>query len=170
MSRFNLDMSAPPSRTCYNSTHLIMFVYTNIMPMKPLSATREDYLRAIYRLGEKGEGFASTTETAKYLHLSKSTVSERLKELMCDGLVVPDKYSAIRLTVRGRKLAQSITFKHRILEVFLHSKLGVPRKRVHAEAHRLEHGMSDEVAKKLHRFLGSPKYDPHGTRIPKITL
>src|SRR3990167_5435918 len=149
--------------------HLIMFVYTNIMVTKPLSATREDYLRVIHRLQEKNAGLASTTETARYLHLSKSTVSERLKELMRAGLVVPDKYSAIRLTARGRRLAQSITFKHRILEVFLHSTLKIPSSKVHAEAHRLEHGISDEVAKKLHRFLGSPKKDPHGMRIPTIT-
>lgn len=136
------------------------------MVIKPLSATREDYLRVIRRLEEKNAGLVSTTETAKYLHLSKSTVSERLKDLMRDGLVVPDKYSSIKLTPRGHKLAQSITFKHRILEVFLHSTLGVPRSKVHAEAHRLEHGVSDEVAKKLHRFLGSPKRDPHGTPIP----
>ena len=145
-----------------------MFVYTNIMPIKPLSATREDYLRVIHRLGEKNAGLASTTETARYLHLSKSTVSERLKELMQDGLVVPDRYSSIKLTPRGRKLAQSITFKHRIIEVFLYSKLGIPRSKVHAEAHRLEHGVSNEVAKKLHRFLGSPKRDPHGMQIPSM--
>lgn len=148
--------------------NLIMFVYTNIMTTKPLSATREDYLRAIHRLQEENDGFASTTETARYLHLSKSTVSERLKELMRDGLVVPDKYSAIKLTARGRKLARSITFKHRILEVFLHSTLKVPSKKVHAEAHRLEHGMSNAVAKKLHRFLGNPRFDPHGMQIPNL--
>lgn len=132
---------------------------------KPISATREDYLRAIHLLEEKN-GLASTTATAGYLHLSKSTVSERLKELMSAGLVVPGKYSSIQLTAHGRKLARSLTFKHRIIEVFLNSTLKVPRSKVHAEAHRLEHGMSDAVAKKLHRFLGNPKTDPHGVKIP----
>ncbi|MDO8522240.1 MAG: metal-dependent transcriptional regulator [bacterium] len=138
------------------------------MTAKQLSATREDYLRAIHRIQEKNAGLASTTETARYLHLSKSTVSERLKDLMRDGLVVPDKYSSIKLTAHGRKLAQSITFKHRILEVFLHSTLHIPRSKVHTEAHRLEHGVSDGVAKKLHRFLGKPKKDPHGMQIPRL--
>lgn len=138
------------------------------MISKPLSATREDYLRAIHLLEERNECSASTTETARYLHLSKSTVSERLKELMRDGLIVHDRYSSIKLTARGRKLAQSITFKHRILEVFLHSTLKLPRSKVHAEAHRLEHGVSDAVALKLKRFLGNPRRDPHGTVIPNI--
>ena len=148
--------------------HLIMFVYTNIMVTKQLSAAREDYLRVIRRLQEKNNGYASTTETARYLHLSKSTVSERLKDLMRDGLVVPDKYSSIKLTARGQKIAQAITFKHRIIEVFLHSTLKIPREKVHAEAHRLEHGVSDAVAQKLNRFLGNPRFDPHGMRIPSL--
>ncbi|MDO8552792.1 MAG: metal-dependent transcriptional regulator [bacterium] len=138
------------------------------MRAKTISATREDYLRAIYLLQERHGGRASTTETAKYLHLSKSTVSERLKDLMRDGLVVPHKYASITLTPRGQKIAQSLTFKHRIIEVFLHSTLKVPRSKVHAEANRLEHGVSDEVAKRLHCFLGSPKNDPHGMQIPRV--
>lgn len=150
--------------------YLIMFVYTNIMQGKIISATREDYLRAIHRLQERNSGYASTTETARYLHLSKSTVSERLKDLMRDGFVVPDKYSSIKLTPRGQKVARAITFKHRILEVFLHSTLKIPLSKVHAEAHRLEHGMSDTVALKLKRFLGNPKRDPHGMKIPNLNL
>ena len=138
------------------------------MHSKQLSQGGEDYLRVIRRLQEKNNGFATTTETAKYLHLSKSTVSERLKDLMRDGLVVPDRYSSIKLTARGRKIAESITLKHRIIEVFLHSTLKIPRGKVHAEAHRLEHGVSDAVAQKLNRFLGNPRFDPHGMRIPSL--
>ncbi|MDO8561429.1 MAG: metal-dependent transcriptional regulator [bacterium] len=138
------------------------------MARKQISAAREDYLRAILLLGEKSDGRVSTTETARYLHLSKSTVSERLKELMRDGLVVANKYSSVRLTTRGRKIAQSMTFKHRIIEVFLDSTLKIPRSQIHAEANRLEHGMSDKVAKRLHSFLGSPKHDPHGMKIPNM--
>ena len=138
------------------------------MTSKHLSAAREDYLRAIRRIQERNNGYATTTETARYLHLSKSTVSERLKDLMRDGLVVPDKYSSIKLTSRGQRIAQAITFKHRIIEVFLHSTLKIPREKVHAESHRLEHGVSDAVAQKLKHFLGNPKYDPHGMRIPQM--
>lgn len=145
-----------------------MFVYTNIMQTKTISATREDYLRAIHLLQERNNGYASTTETARYLHLSKSTVSERLQELMSAGLIVPNKYSSISLTTRGKKIARALTFKHRIIEVFLNSTLKVPRSQIHTEANHLEHGMSDAVALKLHKFLGSPKLDPHGMKIPSI--
>ncbi len=143
-----------------------MFVRTNIcMHHSSISPRREDYLRAILRLEEEA-GRVGTTKIARYLRLSKSTVSERLKELMHDGFVVDSTYSSIRLTPRGRKAARSVTRKHRIIEVFLHSILKMPKSKVHDEAHALEHALSDEAAKKLARFLGNPRRAPHGMPIP----
>lgn len=134
--------------------------------MRSISSTREDYLRAIRRIEEDGKT-VGITAIAEYLRLSKSTVSERLKELMRAGLVKKSIYSPVRLTPRGRKAADMITRKHRIVEVFLHSALKIPAGKVHKEAHMLEHAMSDGVTRKLSRFLGDPKYDPHGRRIPR---
>ena len=137
------------------------------MTRKYLTATREDYIRAIGLLQEK-DGSVQTVELARYLKLSKSTVSERLNELMRCGLVVRSHYSPIRLTRRGYKMSQSITHKHRVIEVFLNSVLKVPKSEVHKEANILEHAVSDEVIKKLSHFLGNPKKDPHGVLIPTL--
>ena len=132
-----------------------------------ISPRREDYLRAIMRLEEEGE-HVGITQIARYLHLSISTVSERLKELMKAGFVVQSSYSSIRLTPRGRKAATLITYKHRLIEVFLNSTLKIPRSKVHKEAHVLEHAMSNEVIRKLGRFLKNPRLDPHGMQIPRV--
>ncbi|HYV33229.1 MAG TPA: MarR family transcriptional regulator, partial [Candidatus Limnocylindria bacterium] len=70
---------------------------------KTLTSTKEDYLRAIFiLLGRNGK--VGTTDIARYLNLSKSTVSERLKELMAQKLIEPSFYSSIRLTPRGYKI------------------------------------------------------------------
>lgn len=132
-----------------------------------ISPRREDYLRAINRL-EEGGGRVGITQIARYMRLSKSTVSERLKELMAVGLAVSGSYSLIRLTPRGRRAARLITYKHRIIEVFLHSTLKIPSSKVHKEAHMLEHALSDKVTRKLARFLGNPRRDPHGMQIPNL--
>ncbi|OGG71173.1 hypothetical protein A3F27_02665 [Candidatus Kaiserbacteria bacterium RIFCSPHIGHO2_12_FULL_53_13] len=132
-----------------------------------ISPRREDYLRAILRLEEETDR-VGITKIARYLRLSKSTVSERLKELMRDGFVVESSYASVRLTPRGRKTAQLITYKHRVIEVFLHSILKMPKSKVHKEAHLLEHALSEEVAKKLAHFLGNPRHDPHGMPIPRL--
>src|SRR3989338_10960282 len=133
---------------------------------KPLSSTKEDYLRAIFILQERHNGKIGTTQIAKYLNLSKSTVSERLHELMAQKLIAPSFYSSIKLTAKGSKIATQLTFKHRLIEVFLNQKLKVPKSQVHAEAHKLEHAFSDNVIKKLNLLLGRPKVDPHGVPIP----
>jgi DtxR family Mn-dependent transcriptional regulator len=134
---------------------------------KALSSTKEDYLRAIFILNEKQDKVGAT-QIARYLNLSKSTVSERLKELMAQKLIEPSFYSSIKLSPAGLKAGQKLTYKHRLIEVFLHNVLKVPKGQVHKEAHKLEHAFSDDVIKKLSKFLGNPKHDPHGVLIPKI--
>jgi DtxR family transcriptional regulator, Mn-dependent transcriptional regulator len=133
---------------------------------KPINATREDYVRAIYILQESGQD-TGVTHVAERLHLSKSTVSERVKSLVKDGLVENTPYAQVKLTKEGLNIGKKLTYKHRIIEVFLNQTLGVPDDRVHEEAEKLEHAFSDEVIKKLAKFLGNPVSDPHGSVIPK---
>lgn len=131
---------------------------------RDLSAVREDYLRAIFLLGDE----ATVTNIASKLQLSKSTVSERLKDLATDSLVIAPPYGKVTLTATGTKLAEKLTYKHRLLEVFLYQTLKMPKDSVHDEAERLEHALSDEVANRLGDFLKSPTHDPHGSKIPSL--
>ena len=132
-----------------------------------LSYTKEDYLRTMYRLLEDGEHEIRAVDIAKHLKLSKSTVSERLQELAAQKLVISPKYGAITLTKKGSAIAQNLTRKHRLIEVFLIDVLHMKPSEVHEEAHALEHALSDKVAAKLEALLGSPRNDPHGKRIPR---
>jgi DtxR family Mn-dependent transcriptional regulator len=56
--------------------------------------------------------------------------------------------------------------RHRLLETFLYRSLNVPLQRVHAEAERIEHVISDDLASRIAAFLGRPSSDPHGHPIP----
>lgn len=133
----------------------------------PISATKEDYIRAIYML-QTAESGASVTQISERLKLSKSTVSERIKELVRDDLAVAESYAPVTLTQKGVDIGEKLTFKHRIIEVFLHDVLKIEKEKIHAEAERLEHACSDEVIQKLADFLDNPKNDPHGSAIPQI--
>ncbi len=74
--------------------------------LKKLTATREDYIRAVYLLQEfKTE--VGVTDIAEKLKLSKSTVSERLKELVREKFVEASHYTSITLTKKGLALARS---------------------------------------------------------------
>ncbi len=131
-----------------------------------VSPAREDYIRAIYLLEEAGEA-PGIVQIAKRLNLSKSTVSERIKELTHDGLTISKPYSTISLTKKGVALGKKMTYKHRLIEVFLHDTLKLPIALVHNEAERLEHAFSDEAIERLAAYLNHPTHDPHGSLIKK---
>jgi Mn-dependent DtxR family transcriptional regulator len=86
-------------------------------PEARISPAREDYIRAIYLLEEAGET-PGIMEIAKRLSLSKSTVSERIKELTQDGLTISKPYSSVSLTTHGEAIGRQMTYKHRLIEVF----------------------------------------------------
>lgn len=130
-----------------------------------MTPTREDYIRAVYRLEE--DGGVRIIDISHYLHLARSTVSERVHDLEKARLIKSDRSGGITLTKRGHLLAEHLTYKHRLIEVFLHKILHVDPKNVHAEAHKLEHAFSDDIITRLAKFLGNPKEDPHGKRIRK---
>ncbi len=137
---------------------------TSPVAKKRVSATVEDYVRAIYLL-QAGGVEPGIIQIAARLNLSKSTVSERIKELTGAGLTISKPYSTIALTPSGRALGKKMTYKHRLIEVFLHQTLKLPKDKVHQEAERLEHAFSDEAIKHLDSFLKHPTHDPHGSPI-----
>lgn len=132
------------------------------------SASKEDYLRAAYHLMEENKAVRSV-DLADYLSVTKPSVSEMLRELSKEGLIQYKKYSKIKLTGKGHKIARNLTSKHRIIESFLKYILKIDTKKIHEEAHRLEHAFSDISIKKLSKLLGNPKVDPHGKPIPNVS-
>lgn len=127
---------------------------------------KEDYLRGIYILGEE-KGEIRSTDLAQYLNVSKPSVSEMVRELNKNGILSYKRYSRIRLTPKGRRIAQKLTSKHRLIELFLKKVLRISSRNLHQEANRLEHAFSDESIARLRTLLGNPKKDPHGKPIPE---
>ncbi|MEK7807164.1 MAG: metal-dependent transcriptional regulator, partial [Chloroflexota bacterium] len=56
--------------------------------------------------------------------------------------------------------------RHRRAEWLVVQLLGMPLHQAHNEAHRLEHGMSQEFQERLVERLGYPKRSPYGRPIP----
>lgn len=125
----------------------------------------EDYLTAIFRLS--GDGDAVTTSAlALHLGLAAGTVTGMVKRLSEQGLVKHVPYYGAVLTAKGREQAIRLVRRHRLIERFLVEVLGLEWDRVHDEAERLEHAVSDEVVSRMAAVLGHPEEDPHGAPIP----
>ncbi len=130
------------------------------------SRAREDYVKAIHQLGDGGP--VKAAGLARYLGVSRVSVSKAKRLLEDDGLLERSATpsSPLHLSARGRKLAIAMVRRHRLLETFLHRLLDVPLARVHAEAERIEHVISDDIALRIAEVLGRPECDPHGHPIP----
>lgn len=131
------------------------------------SLTEENYIKAIYRLAQKGKTKITPTAIAEAINVNAASVVDMIKKLVEKKLINYDKTKGAKLTDKGYKLALDIVRNHRLWEVFLLKKLGYSWDVVHELAEQLEHIKHNELADRLDKFLGFPEYDPHGDPIPK---
>lgn len=130
-----------------------------------LTAPVEDYLKAIYDI-QQGGNAATTNALAERLALAPASVSGMVRRLATQGLIEHEPYRGARLTPSGRAAALRTLRRHRVLESYLATVLGVPWDDVHAEAEQLEHAASDALIDRMAHALGDPRFDPHGAPIP----
>ncbi len=145
-----------------NSARQLLSVGSDRSP----SRAREDYVKAIYQLSADGPVRAASL--ARYMRVSRVSVSKAKRLLEAGGLLERQSESSqpLCLSGRGYKLAVAMVRRHRILETFLHRALGVRLESLHAEAERIEHAISDDIALRIAALLHNPRFDPHGHPIP----
>ncbi len=129
----------------------------------------EEYLETIYDL-ESRDGSAKTTAIAKCLKIAPASVTEVLKSLSDKGFVQYEPYRGATLTEAGKKIADMIKRKHRLLEVFLNDVLKLNREKVHDEACRMEHTISEDTENALCKMMNAPARCPHGSPISPCNL
>ena len=134
-------------------------------PAPELTASVEDYLKAIYDLERAGEP-AATTELASRLSVAPASVTGMVRRLADAGLLTHERYRGARLTPRGRSAALRTLRRHRVIEAYLVRALGYGWDEVNREAERLEHAASNELVDRMAAAIGEPTSDPHGAPIP----
>jgi DtxR family transcriptional regulator, Mn-dependent transcriptional regulator len=130
-----------------------------------ISESMQDYLKTIYELRQRS-GRATTNALAEKLGVAAASVTGMIKKLAEMKLVAYEPYQGATLTQAGEKMALAIVRHHRLIELYLTEAMGYTWDKVHKEADRLEHAISDEFADKISSLLGDPKIDPHGDPIP----
>jgi DtxR family transcriptional regulator, Mn-dependent transcriptional regulator len=129
------------------------------------SQSEENYLKAIYLLDIQGNK-ATPTSLAKSLGNNPASVVDMLKKLTRKKLATYSKTAGAVLTNSGMRLALRMVRRHRLWEMFLHEKLEYGWDEVHDIAEQLEHVQGNNLADRLDKFLGFPRFDPHGEAIP----
>jgi len=125
----------------------------------------EDYLKTIYSLSRDKES-VSTSQIADQMGCAPASVTNMLQKLSSLQLVEYRPYKGVKLTSAGKKIALEVVRHHRLIELYLSEILGYSWDKVHDEADRLEHVISEEMEAKMDKALGYPERDPHGDPIP----
>ena len=133
-------------------------------PLQEYHPPVEEYLETMLSLAEEGVPVIQA-RIAERLGRSAPSVSEMLERLVEEGYVTREG-RRLDLTDDGRALAEKVVRKHRLAERLLVDVIGLEWHKVHLEAGRWEHVISDDVEARLVELLGDPATCPHGNPIP----
>jgi DtxR family transcriptional regulator, Mn-dependent transcriptional regulator len=130
----------------------------------------DEYLETIYFLafpiGEyRPQSSGSPTlasRVAEMLGVSRASAGEMLKRLEADGLVERGEHKEAILTAAGRKRAEQVVRKHRIIERLLTDFMGYTAAEAHVYADQLGDTFTDEMIERIDERLGHPDRCPHG--------
>jgi DtxR family Mn-dependent transcriptional regulator len=131
----------------------------------------DEYLETIYFLafpiGEYSPntpGAAPTlaSRVAEMLGVSRASAGEMLKRLEADGLIERGEHKEALLTPSGRKRAEKVVRRHRIVERLLTDFMGYTAAEAHVYADEIGESFSDEMIEPIEERLGYPERCPHG--------
>ncbi|MGT2712297.1 metal-dependent transcriptional regulator [Streptococcus oriscaviae] len=131
-----------------------------------MTPNKEDYLKCVHELSQTHQKMTNK-QIAEKMQVSAPAVSEMMKKLLAEQLILKDTNSGYLLSQTGLEMVANLYRKHRLIEVFLVEQLGYSPEQVHEEAEILEHTVSDHFINRLDSFLDYPTICPHGGSIPK---
>jgi DtxR family transcriptional regulator, Mn-dependent transcriptional regulator len=130
----------------------------------------DEYLETIYFLAFPiGEYRPLSTgsptlasRVAEMLGVSRASAGEMLRRLETEGLIERGEQKEALLTESGRKRAERVVRKHRIIERLLTDFMGYTAAEAHVHADELGDTFSDEMVERIEEKLGYPDRCPHG--------
>ena len=113
------------------------------------------YLESILVLSQKG-GPVRSLDVARYMGVSKPSVSRAMGILKTGNYVIIDDQGYITLAESGKKIAEKIYERHVVLSEFFIS-LGVDKQTAEEDACRIEHVISDKAFETMKQYIKENK-------------
>ena len=129
-----------------------------------VTPAEEEYLETFFWFFEYGNKHVKTNQIAEMMNVDPGTVTSMLKKLSKKGYINYKPYYGAELTTKGEEIARKVVRMHRISESFL-EWLGLPWAKIHEEACKWEHILTEEIAEMIEHKL-KPKKSPYGAMIP----
>ena len=129
--------------------------------MTALSSSVQEYLESLFWLVEAGIE-RTPTNLSRAMQVSPPSVTEMVRRMESDGLVVRGRDKRISLTDEGERVARHVVSRHRLVEAFLVKIMGIPWDEVHEEAETFEMGVTEQLEARMLAMIGDARTCPHG--------
>ena len=111
----------------------------------------EDYLEAMLILQQE-HGYIRSIDIAKYLNVTKPSVSFAVKKLRESGYINMESNGPITFAPPGLEIAKRVYARHQALESFLNI-IGVDKEMAAEDACKIEHVISNDTYMAISRFV-----------------
>lgn len=111
-------------------------------------ATEEMYVKTVRELSS-GKKSAKTKDISRALGISPASVTEMLVKLSRKGFVQHSPYHGVYLTPRGKKAADSVLRRYRLLRRFFSETLGLPDAEATRQACLIEHCITSGTERRI---------------------
>lgn len=138
------------------------------MPNLKYSKQMRTYLRRIYIKTVEENDEITSGELAMMAGVKMPTAVEVVKKLEKMELIYRKPWGPIKLTEKGIKVAESIIFRHRIIETYLSKFFELDHKIACCQASLMEE-IDDTVVYVMCSKLGHPCKCVHGRKIPHFS-
>lgn len=123
------------------------------MPNLTVHESAEDYLETILILQSRN-GLVRSIDIVNEMNFSKPSISIAMKKLREQGYIEMDQNGYISLKPEGRKIAERIYARHKLLTKCLMA-IGIDEEKASDEACRIEHVIDDETYEKINACYDS---------------
>ena len=116
-----------------------------------LSPRKVEYLKYIFETGGK----VKTNRIASRFRVDPSTVTKTIDELAGSGLLVHEPYHGVTFSEEGRRYAEFLVKRHRILALAL-THFGLSHEQACHEVSRFESFVSKDAIDQMCKAMGHP--------------
>lgn len=119
---------------------------------KPITHSMAHHLSAVAHLLARG-GYARVSDIARFLGLTRGSVSVSMKGLCSGGLVWQDGNHFFHLTEKGQRAANSLRTRYEIIKRFLTDMLGLGGDEAHEQSCQIAYLVTAPAARRLATVL-----------------
>ncbi|HSA03548.1 MAG TPA: metal-dependent transcriptional regulator, partial [Candidatus Paceibacterota bacterium] len=118
-----------------------------------LTHSAAHHLLAIHELGAQYGGWARVSDIARFLGITRGSVSISLRSLKTRGWIDTDAHRMVRLSPHGLEVVDNISAKRTAVEMFFREVLGLSPEQAEIDSCKIEHLISPETAERLVNFM-----------------